>query len=157
MDISLLKEIGISPIAILIGSCIIWLINKIPSLLSYQKTRKQEKIESLDKAIAFEPSVLEKNLLNELKHRHLFYDATGFDAHENIRQSVIEIIHSSQGQYNFQVLTRIKSFLKYDTQHNKMVININYFLWLGLTMMWMIYFLMALVFLLLIIIILPKN
>ena len=62
-----LKDSGVGPTVIGLVLFLIWVVNKLPAFNEYQKNRKIEKIESIDKAIGSNISESEKALLNQEK------------------------------------------------------------------------------------------
>lgn len=134
-----LRDSGVGPTVIGLVLFLIWLVNKLPAIDDYQKKRKIEKIESLDKAIVSSISESEKSLLNQEKAQQIFYEATGFNGHQKLREKIAKLIIDSNGQYNLQDFISIRSYLEYDKNRDTVIIDIKPSIWYSQTFMWCIF------------------
>lgn len=134
-----LKDSGVGPSVIGLVLFLIWVINKLPAFNEYQKNRKIEKIESIDKAIGSNISEPEKALLNQEKSQQIFFEATGFNGHEKLREKLAAFLLNSHGKYRLQDFISIKPYLEFDKDKNQLSINIRPFIWYGQAFMWLIF------------------
>lgn len=134
-----LKDSGVGPSVIGLVLFLIWVVNKLPAFNEYQKNRKIEKIESIDKAIGSNISESEKALLNQEKSQQIFFEATGFNGHEKLREKLATFLLNSHGKYRLQDFINIKPYLDFDEDKDQLSISIRPFVWYGQTFMWLIF------------------
>jgi magnesium-transporting ATPase (P-type) len=137
--LQVLKDSGVGPTVIGLVLFLIWMVNKLPAFNEYHKNRKKEKIESLDKAIGSNISESEKALLNQEKSQQIFFEATGFNGHEKLREKLAAFLLNSHGKYRLQDFINIRPYLEFDKHKNQISISIKQFIWYGQAFMWLIF------------------